>query len=78
MFNKRLRALRMKRSYTQQKMADMLEVSLNTYQKYEQAERQPSLDTLVRLADILEVPTDYLLCRDEILKSLGVSVDEYQ
>lgn len=78
MFNKRLRALRMKRSYTQQKMADMLEVSLNTYQKYEQAERQPSLDTLVRLADILEVPTDYLLCRDEILKSLGVSVDEYR
>ena len=78
MFNKRLRALRMKRSYTQQKMADMLEVSLNTYQKYEQAERQPSLDTLVRLADILEVPTDYLLCRDGILKSLGVSVDEYR
>ena len=78
MFNKRLRALRMKRSYTQQKMADMLEVSLNTYQKYEQAERQPSLDTLVRLADILEVPTDYLLCRDEMLKSLGVSVDEYR
>ncbi len=64
MFNKRLRALRMKRSYTQQKMADMLEVSLNTYQKYEQAERQPSLETLVRLADILEAPTDYLLCRD--------------
>lgn len=78
MFNKRLRALRMKRKYTQQNMADMLQVSLNTYQKYEQSERSPSLRCLVRMADILNVPTDYLLCRDDFLISLGVSVDKYQ
>ena len=77
MFNKRLRSMRMKRKYTQQNMADMLEMSLNAYQKYEQAERSPSLDCLVRLADILNVSTDFLLCRDEFLKSLGVPVDEY-
>ncbi len=78
MFNTRLRSLRMKRKYTQQNMADMLQVSLNSYQKYEQAERSPSLDTLVKIADILNVPTDFLLCRDDYLDSLGVSVDEYQ
>ncbi|MCU6697243.1 helix-turn-helix domain-containing protein [Laedolimicola ammoniilytica] len=78
MFNKRLRAIRMKRKYTQQYMADALGVSLNAYQKYEQAERSPSLDCLVQIADILSVPTDILLCRDDFLKSLGVSVDEYQ
>lgn len=78
MFNKRLRAIRMKRKYTQQYMADALGVSLNAYQKYEQAERSPSLDCLVQIADILSVPTDVLLCRDDFLKSLGVSVDEYQ
>ena len=78
MFNKRLRALRMKNGYTQQNMADMLELSLNAYQKYEQAERNPSFDCLIKIADIFNVPTDYLLCRDEFLKSLGVSVDEYQ
>lgn len=78
MFNKRLRTLRMKNKYTQQNMADMLNIALNTYQKYEQADRSPSLDCLVRIADILKVPTDYLLCRDDFLKSLGVSVDEYQ
>lgn len=77
MFNTRLRSLRMKRKYTQQNMADMLQVSLNTYQKYEQAERSPSLESLVKLADILEAPTDFLLCRDEFLRSLGVSVDEF-
>ena len=77
MFNKRLRATRMKRRYTQQYMADTLNISLNAYQKYEQAERSPSLDCLVQIADVLEVPTDFLLCRDEFLTSLGVSVDEY-
>ena len=77
MFNSRLRAMRMKRKFTQQSMADMLNLSLNAYQKYEQAERAPSLDCLVQIADILRVPTDFLLGRDEFLQSLGVSVDEY-
>lgn len=77
MFNKRLRASRIKNKYTQQAMADMLDISLNAYQKYEQAERSPSLDCLVKIADILKVPTDYLLCRDAFLESLGVSVDVF-
>ena len=42
MLNKRIRALRIKNRYTQQKMADMLGITLNAYQKYEQAERTPS------------------------------------
>ena len=78
MFNERLRAQRRKTKYTQQNMADMLGVTLNAYQKYEQGERSPSFDCLVKIADIFQVPTDYLLCRDDFLKSLGVSVDEYQ
>lgn len=77
MLNKRIRALRIKNRYTQQKMADMLGITLNAYQKYEQAERTPSLDCLVKIADIFNVPTDFLLCRDVFLQSLGVSVDEY-
>lgn len=78
MFNKRLRAMRMKRSFTQQHMSDLLNISLNAYQKYEQAERSPSLDCLVQIADILNVSVDYLLGRDDFLRSLGVSVDGYQ
>ena len=77
MFNKRLRLLRMKNKYTQQNMADYLGVALNTYQKYEQAERMPSYDTLVKVADLFNVSADFLLCRDDYLKSLGVSADEY-
>lgn len=78
MFHVRLRELRMKNKYTQQKMADMLTLTLNAYQKYEQAERMPPADTLVKIADIFNVPTDYLLGRDAYLKSLGVSFDEFQ
>lgn len=78
MFNKRLRQSRMNKKMTQQKMADTLEMSLNAYQKYEQAEREPSLETLVKIADLLDVSIDYLLCRDNFLSDHGVSFDESQ
>ncbi len=64
MFRKRLRQARINAKLTQQKMADLLGISLNGYQKYEQGETQPPLDTLVRLSRILNVTTDYLLCND--------------
>lgn len=77
MFSKRLREMRMYRKYTQQNMADMLSISLNAYQKYEQAERSPSYDLLVQIGDILDVSIDYLLGRDAFLKARGVSFDEH-
>lgn len=77
MFKKRLREARMSCGLTQQKMADKLKVSLNAYQKYEQAERSPSLDCLVSIADILNVSVDYLLCRDDFIKSHEAPSDEH-
>ena len=77
MFPARLRAVRMSRKLTQQRMADALTLSLNAYQKYEQGERSPSLDCLVQIADLLNVSIDYLLGRDEYLRAHGVCVDEH-
>lgn len=77
MFGKRLRAARIARKYTQQRMADILTISLNSYQKYEQGERNPSFDILVKIADTLNVSIDWLLSRDDFLKSLGVSSDVF-
>lgn len=77
MFNKRLREMRMKRGFTQQNMADALDIALRSYQCYETGTRKPSFDLLIQIADTLNVSTDYLLCRDDYLKSLGVSFDEY-
>lgn len=75
MFKDRLRSARISRGYTLQEIADALEVTLVTIQKYESGAREPSLQLLGKLADILDVPTDFLLGRDEYLKNLGVSVD---
>lgn len=77
MFNKRLREMRKKCGFTQQNMADKLGISLNAYQKYEQAERSPSLDCLVAIADIFNTSVDYLLCRDDFIHSHAISADEY-
>lgn len=77
MFNSRLKKQRSKSKYTQQNMADMLGLTLNAYQKYEQSERTPSFDCLVKIADIFNVPTDYLLGRDEYLKSIGIDPEQF-
>lgn len=76
MFNKRLREMRMKCGFTQQNMADKLKISLNAYQKYEQAERSPSLDCLVKIADIFDISLDYLLGRDSFIQSHANYADE--
>lgn len=75
MFGKKLREVRIARKLTQQKLADSVGLALRSYQCYEQGVREPSLDMLVKLADVLRVPTDYLLCRD---LSLLKSFDEFQ
>lgn len=76
MFNKRLREMRMKRGFTQQNMADRIGVALRSYQCYETGSRNPSFELLVLIADTLEVSTDYLLCRDDFIKSHAISSDE--
>lgn len=75
MFNDRLRATRFSRGITQQKTADAIGTSLRHYQKYESGEIEPDLNRLAQLADFFNVPADFLLERDDYLKSLGVSVD---
>ena len=71
MFCKRLRAVRMERNFTQQRLADAVGLALRSYQCYEQGTREPSLAMLTRLADTLNVSADYLLCRDDFLAKLA-------
>lgn len=78
MFGKRLNQLRKYRGYTALQMANILSVSLRTYRHYESEHSSPSLSTLIKIADTLDVPIDWLLGRDDYLKSLGVSVDVFQ
>ena len=75
MFKDRLRAARIARGFTAQNLADLLHTGLRNYQKYESGDARPTFEGLVVLSDYLNVPTDFLLGRDDYLKSLGVSVD---
>lgn len=75
MFGKRLNTLRKSKGFTAQAMADLLGVALRSYQFYESGHREPSFATLVKIADILDTSTDYLLGRDSWLTAHGVTFD---
>lgn len=60
----KLENLREKAGYTQKQMSYKLGYSENTFGKYERENMNPSLETLVKIADIFKVSLDYLL-RDE-------------
>jgi transcriptional regulator with XRE-family HTH domain len=75
MFSRRLNETRKAKGFTAQNMADQLGLTLRSYQFYEGGKRSPSFETLVKIADILDVPIDFLLCRDDFLQSRGVSSD---
>jgi transcriptional regulator with XRE-family HTH domain len=57
----RLLELRNKRNMRQEDVAKKIGVGRTTYAMYEQGKREPDYETLLKLADLFEVSTDYLL-----------------
>jgi transcriptional regulator with XRE-family HTH domain len=64
-FARRLRDTRSARGLTQARLAEMLEVSPRVYNRWERGAAVPRLDTLVKIAEILEVSLDELVGRKE-------------
>lgn len=62
-FSERLKQLRSDKQILQKDIAKYLEVTVRTYQYYESGELEPDLEKLVKLADLFNVSTDYLLGR---------------
>lgn len=60
-FSDRLRGLRLKKNLKQKQVADALGISESAYGYYEQGRREPSQESLVKLAELLETSVDYLL-----------------
>lgn len=60
-FAKRLKELRLENNYTQTRMAEQLGIRQQSYVRYEMGTGEPSLETLVAIAKLLNVTTDYLL-----------------
>jgi transcriptional regulator with XRE-family HTH domain len=64
LFKDRLTLTREYRGWSQPELAKHSGISETSISHYESGSRMPSCDALIRLADCLEVTTDYLLGRD--------------
>ncbi len=60
----KLKELRKAKNLNQKDLADLLGISQQAYQKYEQGASEMSGSTITKLADFYHVTTDYLLGRD--------------
>ena len=59
--------LRKENNMTQEEVARKLNITQRTYAHYEKGTNEPSIDTLIKLADIYRVPIDILVGRYEIV-----------
>lgn len=57
----RLKELRMAKGVSQQIVADYLEITRQAYSNYENGNRAPDNETLLKLAEYFDVTVDYLL-----------------
>lgn len=57
----KLQQLRKQKNISQEELAQILEVSRQSVSKWESGQSVPEIDKIVRLSDIFEVTTDYLL-----------------
>lgn len=74
MFNyNKFRNLRKKNNLLQSDIAEKLNVSTSTIGMWEQGRNQPDNESLIKIANLFNVSTDYLLDND--LKDINVSED---
>ena len=84
-FGKRLKEIRKKNHITQQQLGDMVGVTKVSICCYENDTRTPTLETLIDLADSLNVHLDYLLGVDALAidednrnNTLNIAKDEIE
>lgn len=57
----KLKEIREENGYTQNQIANMLNIRQNTYSQYENEKRQLPIDVLIKLAKFYKISTDYIL-----------------
>ena len=63
-FPQRLRELRTRRRVSTRTLSELCGLSPSVVSRYERGDREPTIGTLVELADYFGVTADYLLGRD--------------
>ena len=74
MFSERLKELRKNTGYTQKEIAEHIGTSQPSYQNWEKGTRQPSRNTIQKIANFFNVSTDYLLGKTDF-PDLDLEVD---
>ena len=69
----KIKELREKNKLTQQQAAEKLNLPLPTYRSYETGAREPGIDVLIKLSELYDVTTDYLLDHKPRLTMLSPS-----
>jgi len=57
----RIKERRESLGYTQEQFAEVIELSLSSYTKIENAFQKPALDTFIRIGDNLDISLDYMV-----------------
>ncbi len=60
-FNENLRAARERKGLSQKELAENIGVAKSTYSLYESGNREPNVQTIKKIADLLNVSADELL-----------------
>ncbi len=74
-FNENLKKARLKRNLSQKEVADSIGVAKSTYSLYESGNREPNVDNIKKIADVLNVSSDTLLGLDFELQTLAAHFD---
>lgn len=72
MFGERLKELREDSKLTQEKIAKYLKISRQTISGYETGSNEPSIENLIKLADLFNVSLDYLCGRTKEKNNLNL------
>ena len=76
----KLRLLRKEHKFTQKQLAERIGVAISAVSSYESGVRFPTYDTLIKLARIYHVSTDYLLGLTDIrpIDTTGLNTNEIE
>lgn len=70
---KRIQNRRKQRGYTQEQLADLLDVSIQMISNLERGNKSIRIENLVNLCDVLDVSTDFILTGKESIQDIHAS-----
>lgn len=73
-----LRELREEKGLSMRQLATELEIAYNVYRSYEVGDREPDIETLIKMADFFECTVDLLIGRESKPPALSLKPKQYE